>query len=95
MATAPTTEERLQPGPFDPSRLYSIEGAAQVLELEPRAARRLAERERLEVLRFTPKMIRLRGDQLAELVERAAKRGPDRRGCVRALPPSPGPERAA
>lgn len=67
---------------FDPARCYSFESVAQVLELEPGSVRELAQREGLEVLRFTPKTVRLRGDQLQDLVEKARLRAPDRRGAV-------------
>jgi hypothetical protein len=71
-------------GPFSVTKLYSPESAAEVLELDPATVRRLAVREGLDVLRFNGKTIRLRGDQLQELVERARCRAPALRGVVAA-----------
>lgn len=72
----------MESGPFDRARLYSLESAAEVLEVEPKTVRRLAQREGLAFYRLTPKSVRLAGSELAELVERSRRRAPDHRGAV-------------
>jgi hypothetical protein len=65
---------------FDPAKLYKLERVAEVLDLKRDAVLDLCAREGVALLRLSRNALRVSGAGLVELLDRAAKRPPSRRG---------------
>lgn len=59
----------------DPGRLFSIDHAAEYLDTSISTVRRLLDDGELRRVRLTPQQVRIRADDLIELIERHTESG--------------------